>query len=284
MQVELASESGFCFGVRRAIQLATETLRQRPAGTVCSLGPLIHNPQEVARLEAAGLRVIERLAQIDGGTVVIRSHGADPSVVADARRRGIEVVDATCPLVARVQQRAARLGEAGYQVLILGDRGHPEVQAVAGHCPGAVVIGDASELAGLSLADRVGAVAQTTASQVSFHQVAAALRQLRIADLRVYKTICNATARRQEAARQLARRVDRVVVLGGHNSANTRALAQICRGVGVRTIHVETVAELQEADFDGARTVGVTAGASTPDWVIDQCLQSLGGGSEKVSK
>lgn len=273
MQVELAKESGFCFGVRRALQMATETLKNRPAGTVYCLGPLIHNPQEVARLAEAGLKVVEKIEQIESGTVVLRSHGVTPEVVEAAGNRGIEVVDATCPLVKRVQELAARLANEGYRVLIVGDGKHPEVQALLGHCPQAEVVSDEADIEDASLSVKVGLVAQTTESPIKLRRIVSAVLHRAAPEVRVFNTVCEATIGRREAARELAARVDVMIVLGGRNSANTTALAEICRSEGARTLHLETTDEAKAADFAGCRLVGVTAGASTPDWVIRRLVE-----------
>lgn len=273
-QVELAEESGFCFGVRRAIELAREAAARE--GGAYSLGPIIHNPQEVARLTRSGLRVVESLEEVPrGAALVIRSHGASPKVFAEARRRGLLIIDATCPLVGRAQQRARQLAQEGYRVVIVGEAHHPEVQGILEHACGAVVLEDGSDLEPLRSARRLGVVAQTTQSPENYRRVLVRLLGLEFDELRVYNTICRATLHRQEAARELARRADLMLVVGGRNSANTRRLAELCRAEGVSVRHIETADELEADWFRGVGLVGVTAGASTPDWIIEGVIERL---------
>jgi 4-hydroxy-3-methylbut-2-enyl diphosphate reductase len=275
VRVELAEESGSCFGVRRALELARQTAQSHRV--VYSLGPLIHNPQEVEQLARSGVTVVQSLAEVPaGGTLIIRSHGAPPEVVEQAVKSGLTVVDATCPLVTRAQERARELAEAGYKVVVAGEADHPEVRGIVAHAPGAVVVEDGGNLGLLGTARRIGVVAQTTQSPQAYRRLISRLLELEPAELRVYNTICSATLRRQKAALALAGRVDVMVVVGGKNSANTRRLAELCAATGVRTYHIETAAELDDEWFRGAGSVGVTAGASTPDWVIRAVVEALG--------
>jgi len=279
-RVELAEESGFCFGVKRAIELARATAERE--GVAYSLGPIIHNPQEVARLTRCGVRVVDSLEGVpQGAPLLIRSHGAAPEVFEEAHGRGLVVVDATCPLVRRAQQRARELAEEGYLVVVVGEAHHPEVQAIVRHASGAVVVEDGDDLDELGTARQIGLVVQTTQSPEGFRRVLGRLLTTEFNELRVYNTICRATLHRQHAARALAQRADVMVVVGGRNSANTRRLAELCRKEGVPTYDIETAVELEvdwlgEAGAGGAvGLVGVTAGASTPDWVIGEVLDRL---------
>ena len=267
--IEVAADSGVCFGVRRALQLAEEALAEgRP---VYSLGPLIHNPQEVARLAAKGFRVIESLSEVAaGGTLLIRSHGLGPDVVADARARGLKIIDATCPLVRRAQTLAAELEDQGYQVVVAGDEAHPEVRAILGHAPKAKVVGGPEALRRLDLAGRVALVAQTTFSPQEFQQVADELGRRNLQEARVLNTVCAATVERQRAAAELAGRVDVMFVIGGRNSANTNRLTELCAARGVTTYHVEQADEVKAEHLAGRRRIGIAAGASTPQWIIDE--------------
>jgi small subunit ribosomal protein S1 len=272
--IEVAAGSGVCFGVRRALELAEKALVEgRP---VYCLGPLIHNPQEVERLSAKGFRVIESLDEAEGGgTLLIRSHGLQPNVVAEARRRNLHIIDATCPLVRRAQTLAAELQQAGYQVVVAGDEAHPEVRAILGHAPKAAVVSDPEALRRLPLSDRVALVAQTTFSPKEFQQVAAELVQRDLRELRIMNTICAATVDRQRAAADLAGRVDVMFVIGGRNSANTNRLTELCAGRGVTTYHVEQPDEVTADLLRCRRRIGIAAGASTPQWVIDAVCRRL---------
>jgi len=280
--IEVAEGSGVCFGVKRALRLAEQALE---AGTpVYGLGPLIHNPQEVGRLAARGFRVIESLEEAaSGGTLLVRSHGLAPSVVSEAKALGLEIIDATCPLVRRVQTLATDLEAEGYHVIVAGDAAHPEVVAIQGHAPHAMVVSTPEMLEGLALSGRVALVAQTTFSPEVFRQMAAALVMRMLEEVRVVQTICTATVQRQRAAASLAGRVDVMFVIGGRNSANTNRLTELCAGRGVPTHHVETADEVRPGMVAGRVRVGVAAGASTPQWIIDavceriRLLQSDGG-------
>lgn len=270
--MQLADKCGFCFGVRRAIDLASQ---QCDTGRkVYSLGPLIHNPQVIERLHADGLTVITSPEEADSGVVVIRSHGAPTSVIEALKRRGLEVIDATCPLVKRAQERARELARDGYAVVILGEPEHPEVRAILDDIGPATVVEDRPPTS-LRTARRVGVIAQTTQTPEAFRKVVAGLSEFDFEELRVYNTICSATVDRQQAALGLARRVDVMFVLGGRNSANTARLAQLCEAAGVPTFHLETVAELTTQMTTGKQTAGVTAGASTPDWIIREFVKRL---------
>lgn len=273
MRVVVARHAGICYGVERALKLATEAASA--GGPVATLGPLIHNPQAVQGLVARGVAVASTLDDVTEGTVVIRSHGVDPAVIREAQRRGLAVVDATCPFVRAAHTSAAQLAKDGYAVVIVGEAEHPEVEGIVAHAGGrAVVVQHASDLPERLPSRRVGVIVQTTQPQARLQEVVAALLP-RVAELRVFNTICSATAQRQEAAAELAGTVDVVVVVGGHNSGNTTRLAEICRAANPRTHHVETAEELDPAWFEGATVVGVTAGASTPDEQIRGVIDAI---------
>ena len=272
--VTVAQGSGVCFGVRRALRLA-ETALARGQAVYC-LGPLIHNPQEMERLAGKGFRVIKSLDEASGGgTLLIRSHGLQPSVVNAARKRGLAIIDATCPLVRRVQTLAVELQKTGYQVIVAGDTPHPEVRAIQGHVPAAVVVNDVEAVRRLDLAGRVALVAQTTFSPEAFRDVAAALCERDLEEVRVEDTICAATVERQQGAVDLAGHVDVMIVIGGRNSANTNRLAERCAASGVPTYHVEVGDEVTRAMLCGRPRVGVAAGASTPQWIIDAVCRRI---------
>jgi 4-hydroxy-3-methylbut-2-enyl diphosphate reductase len=272
--LEIAEGSGVCFGVRRALELAEKALRD--GSPVYCLGPLIHNPQEVARLAGKGFRVVESLDEVTGGgTLLIRSHGLQPAVVSEARKRGLRIIDATCPLVRRVQTLAIELQDAGYQVVVAGDAAHPEVRAIQGHAPAALVVGDIEGVRRLVLSGRVALVAQTTFSPQDFRRMAAELVGRDLQEVRVVNTICVATVERQRAAAELAGRVDVMFVIGGRNSANTNCLTDLCAARGVPTFHVEHAGEVMAEHVAGRRRVGVAAGASTPQWIVDAVCERL---------
>lgn len=272
MKVVVARHAGICYGVERALKLATQAAVS--AERVSTLGPLIHNPQAVAALQEQGVGVASSLDDIDGGTVVIRSHGVDPAVIVEAEARGLDVVDATCPFVRAAHTCAAELATAGYAVVIVGESDHPEVEGILAHAGGeAVIVERASDLPA-KLPRRIGVVVQTTQQLATLREVVDNLLP-RTAELRVCNTICSATAKRQTSAAELADEVDVIVVVGGHNSGNTTRLTEICRARNPRTHHVETAQELESAWFSGAAVVGVTAGASTPDEHIQGVITAI---------
>jgi len=279
VRVEVARHAGICYGVERALKLADEAAATGRA--VHTLGPLIHNPQAVEALRARGVAVAACLDDAGDGILVIRSHGVDPAIIEQASERGVEVVDATCPFVSSAQQAAAQLKADGYSVLIVGEADHPEVEGIVAHTGGeAIVVEELADLPARLPSRRVGIVVQTTQSLERLNQVVAAVLP-RVSELKVHNTICSATGKRQRSAEELARSVDVMVVVGGHNSGNTTRLAEICRAVNARVHHVETAGELDPAWFEGAQAVGVTAGASTPDEQmagVVQAIEAMGDG------
>lgn len=279
MDIILADKAGFCFGVKRAINTAFDAAN---GGRVYCLGPLIHNPQEVDRLRRAGVETVEDFSSLrSGDSLIIRSHGVPPSILEQARSKGLKIIDLTCPFVGKAQRHAETLKEEGYQVVVVGEKKHPEVQSIVGYAgENAVVVESAHEVDGMTLQQRVGVVAQTTQSYSNFSRIV--LKLLHVSkELKVYNTICTSTKERQHAARVLADQVDVMLVVGGRNSANTSRLATICRQEGKPTFHIEIADEIQPEWLEGAGKVGVTAGASTPDWVLKEVLKKLQG--KKIS-
>ena len=273
MEIFLADKAGFCFGVKRAINTAYEAAGK---GRIYCFGPLIHNPQEVERLHRAGIETLDDFSMLQpGDTLVIRSHGVPPRVLAEARDRDLTVIDLTCPFVGKAQRDAEALSKDGYQVIVVGEKKHPEVQSILGHAgEDAVVLETAEDVNGMNLRSRLGIVAQTTQSYSNFSEIV--LKLLRISkELKVFNTICSSTKERQEAARVLARQVDVMLVVGGRNSANTTRLASLCRQEGKPTYHIEVADEIRPEWLEGISSIGVTAGASTPDWVVEGVLEKL---------
>jgi 4-hydroxy-3-methylbut-2-enyl diphosphate reductase len=245
-------------------------------GEVCSLGPLIHNPQVVAELAARGVRAVEDISQVPAGTtLLVRSHGVGPDVLETAREKGIKVVDATCPFVGRAQHLAHNLTSEGYQVVVVGDIEHPEVRGIVGWTGGrGLVVQNPEEARRLAPLGPVAVVAQTTQPEANFRAVVEVLKQGAKQVLEC-NTICDATTQRQAAAIDLAGEVDLMVVVGGANSANTRKLADLCRSSGTTTYQIETVAELKTSWFRGVKVAGLTAGASTPEWIIEEVCERM---------
>jgi 4-hydroxy-3-methylbut-2-enyl diphosphate reductase len=274
LKISLTKNAGHCFGVKAAIQKAFETVR-RERQPVFTLGPIIHNPQVVRSLEKEGVKAVKNLSEIPKGVIIIRSHGVSPQVIATAQARGLKVVDATCPFVQRAHQLARQLVESGYDLIILGDFAHPEVEGIVGTVQGrATVVSGASEILDLPEKKSYGLIAQTTQTLENLQQVASALLT-RTRTLKVLNTICNATTDLQKQTRLLAQAVDLMLVVGGRNSANTTRLAVICQEAGVPVYHIETADEIQPGWLQGVKHAGVTAGTSTPEEVIKEIMERL---------
>jgi 4-hydroxy-3-methylbut-2-enyl diphosphate reductase len=280
-EILVARSAGFCFGVKRAIAIADDTAAKaqedRAAGPIQSLGPIIHNPQAVERLERKGVRVVGSVDDISCGKAIVRSHGVTRSDRAALEGKGVTIVDATCPFVTKAQEHARTLSREGYAVVVVGDPNHPEVKSIISYIekgvPVFTSIPDVKTARGVR---KAGVVAQTTQSFDNLQAfVAAAMK--RFPEVRVFNTICNATALRQQESTRLAGKADAMFILGGYNSANTRRLAEISRAINPRTHHIETAEELVPGMVEGANVVGVTAGASTPQWIIDGFVEALKG-------
>lgn len=275
--IVVARSAGYCYGVQRALRIAREAA-DRLAAPIATLGPIIHNPGVVEELAARGVCAVDSPAEVDSGAVLVRTHGVPPGVVEDARRRGLEVIDATCPFVAAAQRKAAALVDAGYVVILLGEREHPEMVGIVARAGGdTIVVEDASELDVDELRGaRVGVVVQTTQTREALAALAARVVPAAREAL-IHNTICEATVQRQAEAREMARAVDCVIVVGGHNSANTCRLASLCGEIQPRTQHIERADELDVECLTDCATIGVTAGASTPETDIAATVEALAG-------
>ena len=273
MKVMVAEKYGFCAGVRNAISTAEKVLSEK--GQVYSLGPIIHNPGVVERLARKGLVTVDDVEQIPAGaTVLIRSHGAASEEIAHLKQKNADIIDATCVLVKRMQQIAMQMEEQGYKVVIVGDQNHPEVRAVVGCTSGAVVVGNESDISTIG-SGRLGIVCQTTQSPEFFGQMLSAIARAGFDEMKVINTLCKEAIKRQQAAVELCRKVDIMFVLGGLESANTRKLAELCKKYNNKTFHLQNWDEFDRKLVFGCRTAGVTAGASTPQWIIDDFVKNL---------
>ena len=275
MEIILAEAAGFCFGVQRALETALNTSSQAAERQIYTLGPLIHNPQVVEELRGRGIKVLDNPGDIDDGVVIIRSHGVPPKTMEQLVEKGIEVVDATCPFVRRAMDWAKQLKDEGYQVVVVGDKSHPEVQAIYGASDETAWIIDSPRVIDeLPETRRIGIIAQTTQSTANFRECVSRFVD-RTAELKVLNSICTATEQRQAAARKLASIVDVMIVVGGFNSANTQRLVEVCQENGAaHTYHIEKPEQLQKDWFIGAKS-GVTAGASTPNWLIEGVIKRM---------
>src|SRR5215510_13630034 len=275
MEVLLANEYGFCFGVERAVEMVEGALEV--GAPVRTLGPLIHNTQEMQRLECEGVATIQDPAQVSKDEIaVIRAHGVTPQVQAELEKRAARVVDATCPFVTRVQRLAERAAKEGRHVVVAGNPDHPEMIGVVGYAPdNTYVVRDADEVASLPPLHAPLVVSQTTLKLKTFLEVAEAVKAKADAEPQVVNTICSATRDRQDAARALAGLVDVFYIIGGKHSSNSIKLLAVCQEQCPKSYLIETEEEINPADLDGAQRVGVTAGASTPNWLIDQIVKRL---------
>lgn len=272
-RIVIASEAGACYGVERALQMV-EHAADEATGPVHTLGPLIHNPRVVDGLAARGVTVVESPEEAAGGTLLLRTHGVTPDEEARARKLCNEVLDATCPFVKKVHLAARRLADEGYQVVVVGEKGHPEVEATLPHAPGALVVGTAEEAKTLPGCKKLGVVVQTTQSRARLSEVVSVLLS-KAEEVRVMNTICEATSGHQGACAELAAKADVMVVIGGRISANTTRLAEISRGLCPATHHIEGADELLPEWFEGAELIGITAGASTPASQIEAVRDAI---------
>ncbi len=271
MEIILAKSAGFCFGVRRATQMAFEAASEHEH--ICSLGPVIHSPQVVKGLAEKGVKVVTNVEDILSGSVIIRSHGVTSEEMNKVQEKNLTIVDATCPFVKKTQKYAAGLSKEGYTVVIVGEVEHPEVQGIVSYAGDAVVhvVADAEQALALPRMKKIGIVAQTTQLYENLKEIMDVCLT-KCEELRVFNTICDATSVRQNESREIASSVDLMIVIGGHASANTSRLTSICREIQPQTWHIETTEEIQPGWFVGVTKVGVTAGASTPRWLIDEVV------------
>ena len=273
MEIILAREYGFCFGVRRAIGLAEEALKSGKKAV--SLGPIIHNPLEVSRLEGMGLRVIEDINDLSPGeSLLIRSHGVPLEVINELKTKNIDIIDATCPLVARAQHMVDFLSSKGYKVIIVGEQGHPEVKGLVSYGKTETFVVSSIEDVPNLPGGKIGIVGQTTFPIDKFKEIASEVIS-RSWEVRVFNTLCNASRKRQMAVEELVNKTDAIIVIGGKNSANTRRLVDIAESKGAIVYHIESWEEVLPEWFIGKKRIGITAGASTPDWVIDKVLEKI---------
>jgi 4-hydroxy-3-methylbut-2-enyl diphosphate reductase len=279
MEIIVAKMAGFCFGVKRAIEITFDISKKDNEG-VYTLGPIIHNPQVIEKLKGEGVPPIEvdDIGKAGVKALIIRTHGIPRQLFNSIAARGFRIIDATCPFVKKAQHYAKLLKEKGYQVVILGDANHPEVKGLVSYAGEDVVVVNAdSALKGLK--PKVGIIVQTTQPVEALKKLLAGVAE-HAKEIMVYNTICNSTALRLKETAEMARKVDVMVVVGGKNSANTTQLANLCRSFSVKTHHIETAEEIDERWFRQARKTGITAGASTPDWIIrevEKRIRDIGG-------
>ncbi len=276
MEILLAKDMGFCWGVRRAIDMMEKATAER--GEIVSLGPIVHNPQVVRELEDKGVRASDKPSHDNSLPVAITAHGAGPEVIQEARARGAEVIDTTCPIVTRSQRWAKKMAEAGFTVVVFGDASHREVKGVLGWAgPHGLALADGDPIPD-DLPSRLAVISQTTQSPERFAEFVARLMRKHvdsISEMRVINTLCDVTSSQQAAASELAEEVDLMIVIGGHNSANTKHLLEVCREEAASAYHVESPAEVKAEWLKGCKRVGITAGASTPDSTVEAVVRRI---------
>ncbi|ADV45601.1 4-hydroxy-3-methylbut-2-enyl diphosphate reductase [Nitratifractor salsuginis] len=273
MKIKLASSYGFCYGVKRAIKIAEE----HPGSA--TYGPLIHNKDEIDRLKSSfDIGLVESFGEAEQvDSIVIRTHGIPKNELKMLKAEGKEIINATCPYVTTPQQIVERMSREGYSIVVFGDRNHPEIKGVVSYAEDprdAFVVLEESELESLPLKSKVAVVAQTTRKPADFLEIVNAL-VLRAKEVRVFNTICNATFENQDAAAELAKEADMMIVIGGKHSSNTKQLHSICKNYCEESYLIENENELDPAWFEGKELCGISAGASTPDWVVQNVIARI---------
>lgn len=277
MEVRIAKNAGFCFGVKRAMNMAWDELENKTSDNVYSLGPLIHNKQAVDRYKEKGLMEMDSLDKIPSESkLIIRSHGVGKKIYTESESKNMDIVDTTCPFVKKIHDIVKEFSHKGYKIIIVGNSNHPEIIGINGWCDNnAIIINKEEEIDNITFDNnnKYCVVSQTTANLESFDKIVSKLKS-KIKDLTVNNTICSATKERQLSATDLAKEVDCMIVIGGKHSSNTQKLVNICKNI-VPTFSIETKEELEKSKLEKFKVAGVTAGASTPDWIIDEVIEYL---------
>jgi (E)-4-hydroxy-3-methyl-but-2-enyl pyrophosphate reductase len=268
-EILIADAAGFCFGVKRAIEKA-ETMDK-----AFIFGSLIHNPQEVARLASLNKKIVHSLDEVQDNRVVITAHGLDINVIGTMKQKGLEIIDTTCPLVTKIYKEGEKLQGQGLRIVIIGDPKHVEVKGIASRMKDALIVYHEEDIQNVPADARIGIVCQSTLLMEKFDKFVALLKA-RCAEVTVSNTICKPTKDRQTAAAALSKNVEMMVVIGGRNSSNTHKLADTCKmNLPETTYHIETAQELEAGWFEGKQRVGITAGASTPDYLIEEVIAKI---------
>ncbi len=276
MKVKLARSAGFCMGVRRAMEMALSEANKHE-GVLYTYGPLIHNTQVIDLLKSKNVQEINEIKGLHNGTVLIRAHGIPPEERNMLKASGLKIIDATCPRVAKVQAIIRRHAKRGYTTIIAGDRDHAEVIGLVGYAEGkAIVINSVEELSQIPASTKICLVAQTTQNEELYDEISKKVKE-RFPDAMIFNTICEATSERQSEVKEIAAHVDCMVVVGGYHSGNTKRLVQVSIETGTPARHIETEKEIREEDFQDMEVVGVTAGASTPNWMIKNVVKEIEG-------
>ncbi|MDR7869980.1 MAG: bifunctional 4-hydroxy-3-methylbut-2-enyl diphosphate reductase/30S ribosomal protein S1 [Tissierellaceae bacterium] len=274
MKIIIADHSGFCFGVKRAVDTTISEL-ELDANKIYSYGPLIHNPQEVDRLEGKGLQTIDNYSNLEDGRIIIRSHGVPKNLEEEMNSKGFSVIDSTCPYVKAVHKRVEDYSFKGYNIVIIGDSKHPEVIGISGYSQNKVyVVNSVEDVNDLPEVDKICVVSQTTNTKEKFDTLSEAIKKKGDV-VEIFNTICNATKNRQESAKEVAQMVDAMVVIGGYSSSNTKKLVEISKKYCDNVYHIESIKDLSLQELSKFNTIGITAGASTPDWIIKEAVEAM---------
>ncbi|MBI4531807.1 MAG: 4-hydroxy-3-methylbut-2-enyl diphosphate reductase [Candidatus Latescibacteria bacterium] len=273
MKINLAKSAGFCFGVERAIEIALDSTEHYD--NVWMLGDIVHNEHVVNQIGEAGIHVTKKLPDIPDGTLLLRAHGTVPEIYQKAREQGLNIVDATCPLVLDIHDTAKELEAEGYQLVIIGDHGHDEVVGIAGQVSHeAIVVASPDEAQNLKRLKKAGVVVQSTQDIDNVRAIIAELI-LKCREMKFINTICGPTTRHQNEIRKMPHVNDVMIIVGSRTSANTLRLTQISTALNPHTYQVQSADDVDPSWFNDAETVGVSAGASTPDWVIDEVVKRI---------
>jgi len=277
MEIKIAEFAGFCFGVKRAMDVAWKKLHENRGTAIYSLGPLIHNKQAVERYQQVGLKIADSVEEVeDGSVVIIRSHGVALSVYDELMSKNVEIIDATCPFVSKIQKIVSKDYAQGKAIIIVGDPQHPEVIGINGWCENsAFIIKELGDLESMEWdkTKEYSVVVQTTMNSDGYESIQNKLEET-LPSVVFNNTICSATCERQEASRKLSKEVELMIVIGGLHSSNTRKLAQVCSN-NCKTMHIETKDDLDVEEICSHSTIGITAGASTPEWIIEEAVEYI---------
>lgn len=276
MKIVTAKHSGFCFGVKRSVGLAQKALKEAKK-PLYSLGPIIHNNNVICQLENDGLKVVDDLANIKKGTMVIRTHGLTPEQIKEVKEKGLEIIDTTCPYVKASQRICQNLVKQGITPVIVGDRGHAEIKSLLGFSGGRAAVVNGQGVVDLNKikAERVGLVAQTTLSKEKYKKIISKLAKNKFKEVKIFDTICNDASLRQACVKEVAKDSDLVLIIGGKHSANTGRLYDICCALGVETYHIESAEELKKSWVKNKKKIALAGGASTPDWIIKSVKEKI---------
>lgn len=281
MKIIIAKEAGFCFGVKRAIDMIYEISSKYSNKTIYSFREVIHNPQEVNRLKSIGINIVKDLDKIKEGSIaIVSTHGITPVEEEILKSKKVILIDTTCPYVKKIHNIVESLAQNDYDILIIGDKHHREVKGILGFCHGkGKVAGSFSEIKKMKLKSKIGVIAQTTQNIDRYKKIAFnvidKIFKTKHAEVRVFNTICDATYKRQKETIKIAKKADAMIIIGGRNSANTRRLYELSKKIQRNVYLIETADEIKKEWLKNKKILGISAGASTPDWIIKEVVSKI---------